>query len=145
MPSTEPAKLACRHPDGLALLIIALLAVMYPRHVLAAGLVLYETGAPDLGTAGAGHDAMAADASTAGANPAGMTLLDRSQLLVASGAMLPVINRPRLSDHKSGRWRQRGQCRRLLPLGSGFYVYKLSDRFRLGVAARPLAAHLQGD
>jgi long-subunit fatty acid transport protein len=35
---------------------------------------------------------MAADASTAAANPAGMTLLDRTQLLGASGALLPSTN-----------------------------------------------------
>src|SRR3984893_10560886 len=58
----------------------------------AAGLLLYETGAPDLGTASAGRAAMAADASTAAANPAGMTLLDRSQLVSASGALLPSTN-----------------------------------------------------
>src|ERR1700756_5456437 len=58
----------------------------------AAGLLLYETGAPDLGTASAGRAAMAADASTAAANPAGMTLLDRSQLLGAAGALLPSTN-----------------------------------------------------
>ena len=57
-----------------------------------AALGLYETGAPDLGTASAGRAAMAADASTAAANPAGMTLLDRSQLLVAAGALLPSTN-----------------------------------------------------
>src|SRR5260370_8728920 len=60
----------------------------------AAGLLLYETGAPDLGTASAGRAAMAADASTAAANPAGMTLLDRSQLLGASAAILPSTNFP---------------------------------------------------
>src|SRR5260370_42235872 len=57
-----------------------------------AGLLPYETCAPDLGTASAGRAAMAADASTAAANPAGMTLLDRSQLLGSSGAMLPSTN-----------------------------------------------------
>ena len=35
---------------------------------------------------------MAADASTAAANPAGMTLLDRSQLLGGAGALLPSTN-----------------------------------------------------
>src|SRR5258708_35072990 len=58
----------------------------------ASGLLLYETGAPDLGTASAGRAAMAADASTAAANPAGMTQLDRSELLTASGARLPFTN-----------------------------------------------------
>jgi long-chain fatty acid transport protein len=47
------------------------------------GVWLYEGGTPDLGTAGAGRAALAADASTAGANPAGMTHLDRSQMLAA--------------------------------------------------------------
>jgi len=46
-----------------------------------AGLWLYETGGPDLGTAGAGRAVLAGDASTAGSNPAGMTRLDRSQML----------------------------------------------------------------
>jgi len=55
-------------------------------------LELYETGAPDLGTASAGRTAMAADASTAAANPAGMTQLERTQLLTASGALLPSTN-----------------------------------------------------
>ena len=49
----------------------------------AAGLWLYEGGTPDLGTAGAGRAALAADASTVGANPAGMTRLERSQMLLA--------------------------------------------------------------
>src|SRR5579864_5738559 len=74
---------------------IALAIVLMLTFVTSAqgsGLLLYETGAPDLGTASAGRAAMAADASTAAANPAGMTLLDRSQLLGAAGALLPFIN-----------------------------------------------------
>jgi long-chain fatty acid transport protein len=41
------------------------------------GVWLYEGGTPDLGTAGAGRAALAVDASTVGANPAGMMRLDR--------------------------------------------------------------------
>src|SRR5262245_4652841 len=48
----------------------------------AGGLGLYEVGAPDLGTAAAGRAALAADASTAFGNPAGMTRLEGSQLLI---------------------------------------------------------------
>jgi long-subunit fatty acid transport protein len=51
---------------------ILLASVTFAR---ASGLLLYETRAPDLGTASAGRTAMAADASTAAANPAGMTQL----------------------------------------------------------------------
>jgi long-chain fatty acid transport protein len=39
-------------------------------------------GTPDVGTASAGMASRAADAATAFANPAGMTRLDRSQLMV---------------------------------------------------------------
>src|ERR1700736_3841656 len=74
----------------ISVAIVVLLA--FVTSARAAGLLLYEPGAPDLGTASAGGAAMAADASTAAANPAGMTLLDRSQLLTASGALLPSTN-----------------------------------------------------
>src|SRR3984957_9424866 len=99
----------------------------------AAGLLLYETGAPDLGTASAGRAAMAADASTAAANPAGMTLLDRSQLLGASGALLPSTNfdvAPETTTPGGGG----GNAGVFSPIGGFFYVYRLSERIRLGVA-----------
>src|SRR5271156_6639012 len=99
----------------------------------AAGLLLYETGAPDLGTASAGRAAMAADASTAAANPAGMTLLDRSQLLSASGALLPSTNfgvAPETTTSGGGG----GNAGVFFPIGGFFYVYKLSEQLRLGVA-----------
>jgi len=62
----------------------------------AGGLWLYESGAPDLGTAAAGRAALAADASTAGTNPAGMTRLERSQMLAAfQGSMSTPSSTPR--------------------------------------------------
>jgi long-chain fatty acid transport protein len=99
-----------------------------------AALELYETGAPDLGTASAGRAAMAADASTAAANPAGMTLLDRTQLLGASGAILPSTNfnvGPKTTKPGTGG----GNAGVFMPVGSFFYVYKFSEQLRLGVAA----------
>jgi long-chain fatty acid transport protein len=77
---------------------------------------------------------MAADASTAAANPAGMTLLDRSQLLNASGALLPSTNfdiAPQTTTTGGGG----GNAGVFTPIGGFFYVYKLSERLRLGVAA----------
>ena len=99
-----------------------------------AGIELYETGAPDLGTASARRAAMAADASTAAANPAGMTLLDRSQLLGAAGVLLPSTNfdvAPQTTTSGGGG----GNAGVFFPIGSFFYVYKLSERVRLGVAS----------
>ncbi len=47
-----------------------------------AGLIFYEMATPDMGTASAGRAALAQDAATAFGNPAGMTRLDGSQVLV---------------------------------------------------------------
>ena len=66
---------------GLVLAIVGV--VLFYSVAWGGGVWLYEGGTPDLGTAGAGRTALASDASTAGANPAGMTQLDRSQLLTA--------------------------------------------------------------
>jgi len=110
--------------------IILLTFVTYAR---AAGLLLYETGAPDLGTASAGRAAMAADASTAAANPAGMTLLDRTQLLSASGALLPSTNFD-VAPETTTRGGGGGNAGVFFPVGGFFYVYRLSERLRLGLA-----------
>jgi len=115
----------------ISLAIVVLLAfVSYAR---GAALELYETGAPDLGTASAGRATMASDASTAAANPAGMTLLDHSQLLTASGVLLPSTNfdvAPQTTTSGGGG----GNAGVFFPLGSFFYVHKLSEKLRLGVA-----------
>jgi long-chain fatty acid transport protein len=101
----------------------------------AAGLLLYETGAPDLGTASAGRAAMGADASTAGANPAAMTLLDRSQLMIASGALLPVTNFHVGSQTAVlGGGQGGGNAGVFMPIGAGFYVHRLSERWWVGAA-----------
>jgi long-chain fatty acid transport protein len=99
----------------------------------ASGILLYETGAPDLGTASAGRTAMAADPSTAAANPAGMTQLDSTELQTASGALLPFTNfdvAPETTTSGGGG----GNSGVFTPIGAFFYVYKLSDKLRLGVA-----------
>ena len=99
-----------------------------------AGLLIYESGAPDLGTASAGRAAMAADASTVGANPAGMTLLGRTQLLGAAGALLPFSNfdvAPETTTSGGGG----ANSGVFLPLGGFFYAHKLSEKLWLGVAS----------
>ncbi len=96
-----------------------------------AALELYEIG--DIGTASAGQAALAEDASTAAKNPAGMTLLDRSQLMTAPGALLPSINfdvAPETTTKGGGG----GNAGVFFPIGSFFYVRKLSERLRFGVA-----------
>lgn len=138
MTSTSDRRQQLLHSRKRILVIIcasfaSISTVLFSATVFGAALALYETGAPDLGTASAGRAAMAADASTAASNPAGMTLLDRSQLLGATGALLPFINfdaAPQTT--KSGG--SGGNAGVFMPLGSFFYVYRLSNRLRLGIA-----------
>ena len=122
-----------REDRALAFLVIALF-LGFASSARASGLLLYETGAPDLGTASAGRAAMAADASTVAANPAGMTLLDRTQLLGAAGALLPFTNfdlAPQTTTAGGGG----GNAGVFTPTGAFFYVYKLTDRISLGMAS----------
>src|SRR5512147_487295 len=64
----------------------------------AAGLFLYEMATPDLGTASAGRAAAADNAATAFGNPAGMTRLDRSQMLIGIQPGYGISNFDRGSD-----------------------------------------------
>ncbi len=124
-------RLASKIHQATCLAALVLVAFVTPAR--GAALELYETGAPDLGTASAGRAAMAADASTAAANPAGMTLLDRSQLMWASGALLPSVNfnvAPQTTTKGSGG----GNAGVFMPIGAFFYAHKFSERLWLGVA-----------
>ena len=98
-----------------------------------AGLWLYETGGPDLGTAGAGRAALASDASTAGSNPAGMTRLDRSQML---GTVQGLYVNSRFDTQSSGfGGGDGGNAGGFVPSGGLHYVHRLTDDFRLGISA----------
>jgi len=119
---------------GRIIVYLSILLAVLQGVARGAGLELYETGAPDLGTASAGRTAMAADASTAAANPAGMTQLERTQLMTASGALLPSTNFD-IGPKTTTKGTAGGNAGVFVPLGSFFFVYKLDERWRLGVAA----------
>jgi long-chain fatty acid transport protein len=114
----------------ISLAIVLLLTFVSSAH--GAGLELYETGS-ELGTASAGLAALAEDASTAASNPAGMTLLDRTQLMTAPGALLPSTNFD-AAPQTTTSGGSGGNAGVFFPIGSFFYVRKLSERLRLGVA-----------
>ena len=112
----------------ISLAAVVLLALVTSAR--ASGIELYPT---NLGTASAGQAAVAQDASTAASNPAGMTLLDRSQLLAAPGVLLPSTNFDVAPETKTSGGGG-GNAGVFFPLGSFFYVNKLSERVRFGVA-----------
>ena len=95
------------------------------------GLWLYEWGTPDLGTAAAGRAAAAADASTAGGNPAGMTRLERSQMLAAFQGIYVDVQFDTDSSAFGGG--DGGNAGGFVPAGSLHYVHRVTDDFRLGI------------
>jgi long-chain fatty acid transport protein len=98
----------------------------------AGGVWLYELGSPDLGTASAGRAALAADASTAGTNPAGMTRLERSQMLTAfQGIYIDSRFDTDVSGFGGG---DGGNAGGFVPAGSLHYVQRVTDDFRLGIS-----------
>ena len=122
----RPGRIACS-----AVLLAGGVALSAPP-ATAAGFWIYEMGTPDLGTASAGRAASAKDAATVFGNPAGMTSLDRSQLLVGTRAdrrrraLQPRLEAPRLpaatAAMRPGRY----------PGASFYYAHSVTPDFKLG-------------
>lgn len=105
----------------------------------AGGLYLNEFGTPSMGTAGAGAQAWAADASTSFHNAAGMTRIEGNQLMLTGGLLNasiefdPAPNTPVFGDDG-------GQAGGLAPVMGAFYVHSLSDDFKLGLNVISISA-----
>jgi long-chain fatty acid transport protein len=115
------------------LCIPVLCTILFTTSSWAAGLWLYEQGTPDLGTAAAGRAARANDASTAGNNPAGMTRLDRSQMLAAFQGM--IFESEFNLDSATFSGGNGGDAGDFIESGSFHYVQSLSEKWKLGISA----------
>ena len=115
------------------LCIAMLCAGLLVTPVKGAGLWLYELGTPDMGTASAGRGATAKDASVAGANPAAMTKLNRSQLL--AGALGLSVNVKFDVDKATFGGGDGGNAGDFVPVGSFSYVYSATPDLKLGITA----------
>jgi long-chain fatty acid transport protein len=106
-------------------------AVAIPPSAWSAGLMLYEQGTPDVGLASAGQGARAQDASAVFTNPAGMTQLKDSQLLVGAEPLFGNFTfSPNAKTTVKGT--NGGNASVPLPSGSFFYVHNLSPNLKLG-------------
>jgi long-chain fatty acid transport protein len=116
----------------MCLVLAALVAA--PRMAWSSGLMLYEQGTPDVGLASAGQGARAQDASAVLTNPAGMTQLDDSQLLVG---VEPLFGNLTFSPNgkTTVKGTNGGNAAVPLPSGSFFYVHSLSPNLKLGFGA----------
>ena len=131
------------------LLSLAVCAFL-PQAVQGGGLGLYEIGTPDVGLASAGYAARAQDASTLFKNPAGMSLLDSSQMQAGLQMLYGSVNysqnagvsRP-FQGNNGG-----GNAIGALPGASFFLVYKVNDNLAVGLGTFSyfgLAENYSGD
>ena len=98
----------------------------------AGGLYLYELGTPDVGAAAAGWAARAQDASTVFTNPAGMTRLEKSELLVG---IQPLYLRSEFSpDDNTTTSGPDGDASTWLPAGGLYYVHNLMPKLKIGLS-----------
>lgn len=114
-------------------LLLLTVFFMLPGLASAAGLWLYEQGTPDSGMAAAGRAALASDASTVGANPAGMTRLERTELLVGFAGLDVNAKFDISSANRSGG--NGGNAGSFVPAGSLSYAHKLSPDLSIGIGA----------
>ena len=119
-----------------AILACMLVASANSVSALAGGLILYETGTAEIGLGSAGYGARAQDASTVLTNPAGMTRLEGSQILLGAqllhagyGFSIGSGTSPALGTNDGGTpigW---------FPGGGAYFTYSLSPDLKLGFAA----------
>jgi long-chain fatty acid transport protein len=98
---------------------------------MAAGFWLYEMGTPDLGTASAGRAALAKDAATVFGNPAGMTKLDGSQVLIGTQLAIGDVHFDR-GPGTTVAGGNGGNASGLAPGGSLYFSQSLTQDFKLG-------------
>jgi long-subunit fatty acid transport protein len=90
-------------------------------------------GTPDVGTASAGMASRASDAATAFANPAGMTRLTESQLMVGVQPLYADIQFDTRSSTFGGG--DGGNAGGLVPTGSLSYINNTTDSLKFGLTA----------
>jgi long-chain fatty acid transport protein len=109
-----------------------------PIRSAAAGLRIYEVGAPDVGVASAGQAASALDASTAFTNPAGMVRIERPEVVIGPQALLTTIRfEPSAETSTSGGGG--GNAGEVAPSFGAYFATSLSEAARLGVSLNSYA------
>ena len=109
-----------------------ILALLLSSSAQAGGLYLYELGTPDVGAASAGWTARAQDAATVFTNPAGMTRLEKSELLV--GVQPLYLHAEFSPDADTSTSGSDGDASTWLPAGGLYYVHNLMPKLKIGVS-----------
>lgn len=113
------------------LIVLLLISAWFPAAVWAGGSYRYEISLQEVGLASAGWSARAQDASTVFTNPAGMTKLERSELLLGIQPRYQNIEFSHESDTTvTGK---DGDASDWLVTGNVYYVHSLSPDLKLGI------------
>jgi len=113
------------------LFCLALTAFFAGGPAWAGGIMLYQFGSPDVGVAAAGYAARAQDASTVFTNPAGMSRLEKSQVLGGLQVLYGNVGfSPNSATTVSGS--DGGVAVGWMPGGSAFIVQKLNQDVSIG-------------
>jgi long-chain fatty acid transport protein len=125
----------------LAALVAGVLCLAASRaRAQCGGICLYEIGSPDMGRGAAGAGARAQDASTAFWNPAGLTELEGSEVMLGVVASFGKLN-PELDAGTvtADPWpRGGGNASGFAPLLGGFFSTELPGGIHFGMASHAL-------
>ena len=114
------------------LFLYTLMLTFLASPALAGGLYINEFATPSLGTAGAGAQAWADNASIAFFNPAGMTRLEGKELMLGGGLIYTDVKFDPASDTPVAGG-DGGNAGSLAPLINAFYVHSLSNNLKFGI------------
>jgi long-chain fatty acid transport protein len=116
----------------LAAVLLGVTAVVGPA--VAGGLLLYEVGTEDVGLAAAGWSARAQDAATVLTNPAGMTLLDGTQILAGLQGLYGNMPFEVKAGTSPALGSQGGNPIGWFPGGGVYLTHRISPKLAVGLA-----------
>ena len=115
------------------LLCIATGILLTAQQAESGGILLYETGTPEVGLAAAGWAARAQDAAAVATNPAGMTRLDGNEML-AGAQLLYGDAKFSTNDFSSNDGGNGDNSIGFFPGASLYYSHSQSDKLKIGMA-----------
>jgi long-chain fatty acid transport protein len=114
-------------------LVTMLIAVSWAPPIWAGGFFIYELGTPDVGLAAAGYSARAQDASTLFTNPAGMTRLQGSNLMLGSQALYGHVTFHPDAGTGPQTGNDGGNAVGWIPGGSFFFTQQAGKSLAIGI------------
>jgi len=120
---------------GAALVAVLSSATVLVTPATAGGLLLYEVGTEDVALAAAGWSARAQDAATVLTNPAGMSFLEGTQILVGLQGLYGNMPFSVRSGTSPGLGTKGGNPVGWFPGGGIFLTHNLSPKLTIGLAA----------